>query len=59
MPGREVLALVRKGYTNAEIAEELHVQYQTVKNQIHRILRKLEVRNRTQAALVPEENEGE
>jgi DNA-binding CsgD family transcriptional regulator len=47
---REILALVAAGGTNAEIAGALQLQQSTVKNHIHRILTKLGVRSRTEAA---------
>jgi len=46
----EVLALVVDGYSNREIAEELGIARNTVKNHLRHILAKLGVRNRTQAA---------
>jgi DNA-binding NarL/FixJ family response regulator len=46
----EVLALVAEGATNAEIAERLVIAASTVQSHVKSILRKLEVRNRTQAA---------
>ena len=46
----EVLALVVDGYSNQEIAEELGIAHNTVKNHLRNILTKLGVRNRAQAA---------
>jgi two-component system nitrate/nitrite response regulator NarL len=46
----EVLALVVNGYSNREIADELGIAHNTVKNHLHSILAKLGVRNRAQAA---------
>ncbi len=46
----EVLRLVAKGASNPEIAAELHVTVNTVKAHLKRILEKLKVQNRTQAA---------
>jgi DNA-binding NarL/FixJ family response regulator len=46
----EVLALIAEGATNAEIAERLVIAASTVQSHVKSILRKLEVRNRTQAA---------
>ena len=45
----EVLGLVAMGLSNREIAKRLFVSVGTVKTHIHRILAKLEVRNRTRA----------
>lgn len=46
----EVLQLVRDGRTNQEIGHMLNISPLTAKNHVHRILRKLNVSNRAQAA---------
>ena len=47
----EVLALIAKGLTNAEMAEELYLSSETVKTYIKRLYAKLGVHNRAQAAV--------
>jgi DNA-binding NarL/FixJ family response regulator len=48
---REVLQLIAVGRDNSQIAEELFISVQTVKNHVGNILAKLEVENRIQAAV--------
>jgi DNA-binding NarL/FixJ family response regulator len=48
----EILRLVVRGMSNKEIAYELGISHQTVKNHITAILRKLGVADRTQAAVL-------
>ena len=47
---REVLALVARGLTNRQIAEQLFISPVTARNHVSRILTKLGLENRTQAA---------
>ncbi|HET8602665.1 MAG TPA: response regulator transcription factor [Marmoricola sp.] len=47
----EVLALIADGRSNAEIARTLGVSLKTVQNHVSHVLAKLQVRDRTQAAL--------
>lgn len=47
----EVLALVTRGQSNAEIARELDLSLKTVQNHVSNLLVKLQVRDRTQAVL--------
>ena len=49
---QEILALVATGKTNQEIAQRLHIATGTVRVHVHAILQKLEVRDRTQAAIL-------
>lgn len=49
---QSVLLLVAKGYDNQEIADELVISYHTVKSHISRIFNKLDVADRTQAAVL-------
>jgi len=49
---RVVLSLVALGLSNKEIADSLHLARGTVKTHVSAILRKLGVRNRTEAALI-------
>ena len=48
---REVLALIAEGSSNAQIARMLGLSLKTVQNYVSRILEKLQVSDRTQAAL--------
>lgn len=47
---REILMLIRAGASNRSIAQELTIEPGTVKNHVHSILKKLNVRRREQAA---------
>lgn len=49
---REVLRLVARGFTNGDIAGQLHLSEGTVRNHVSAILDKLGVSDRTQAAVV-------
>jgi DNA-binding NarL/FixJ family response regulator len=49
---RDVLALVAAGATNREIGERLHMAEKTASVHVSRILSKLNVRSRTEAAAV-------
>ncbi len=47
----EVLRQMANGLTNKDIAETLHISYETVKEHVQHILRKIGVSDRTQAAV--------
>ncbi len=47
----EVLLQLALGLTNKEIAQALHISYETVKEHVQHILRKIGVTDRTQAAV--------
>jgi len=53
---REVLNWIVKGYTNRQIAHALFISYSTVKNHVSKVLSKLEVSNRVEAATMAVEN---
>lgn len=47
----QVLSYVKEGYSNTEIAKKLHLSINTVKAHVSSIMQKLEVDDRTQAAI--------
>ena len=49
---QEVLHLIAEGYNNREIAQALFIAERTVKNHVNSILRRLNLRDRTQAAIL-------
>jgi DNA-binding NarL/FixJ family response regulator len=49
---QEILQLIATGASNQEIAKTLYITEKTVKNHITNILRRLNVRDRTQAAIL-------
>lgn len=52
---QEVLAMLALGCSNAEIADELYLSVDTVKTYVRRVFRKLDVHNRTQAAMLAQQ----
>jgi DNA-binding NarL/FixJ family response regulator len=48
---QEILVLVAQGYSNPQIAQQLHLAEGTVKNYVTNILQKTGSRDRTQAAV--------
>ena len=46
-----MLALIARGLTNAQIADELYLSIETVKTYVKRLYAKLDVHNRAQAAV--------
>jgi len=49
---RTILELIGEGMTNREIAEHMHLAEKTVKNYVTRLLAKLDLKRRTQAAVL-------
>jgi len=49
---KQVLRLVCDGLSNSQIATRLAISPETVKSELKRIFRKIDVRNRTQAAVL-------
>ncbi len=52
---REVLSWLAQGHSNQEIAAALYISPGTVRVHVHSILQKLDVRDRTQAALLAQQ----
>ncbi len=47
---REIIALVKEGLSNKDIAVHLRIELQTVKNHVHNILEKLQLHSRREVA---------
>jgi DNA-binding NarL/FixJ family response regulator len=43
---QQLIALLARGFTNKEIAETMHLSEFTVKNHVHRIMRRLNAQSR-------------
>ncbi len=48
---REILRLMTEGLSNREIADQIHLSENTVKSHIQKMLRKMDARNRVEAAV--------
>lgn len=49
---KDILALIERGASNKQIAQQLNLEVATVKNQVHNILKKLRVSRRSEIAAV-------
>lgn len=49
---RDVIELLSEGLSSKEIAGRLHIEYGTVKNHVHHILKKIDATNRHEAASI-------
>ena len=47
----EVLELIEKGYTNPQIAQQLHISLHTTKTHVHNVLDRLQVPSRSAAVI--------
>jgi DNA-binding NarL/FixJ family response regulator len=54
---KEVLSMISRGLNNDDIAEKLVISEKTVRNHVSNIYRKLQVKDRTQAALLGMKND--
>jgi two-component system nitrate/nitrite response regulator NarL len=54
----EIVELIDEGLTNKEIAKRLYIELATVKNHVHNILEKLQIRGRAEAAARLREQRG-
>ena len=49
---RRILRLISEGFSNREIASQVHLSENTVKTHLQEIFHRLEVRNRVEAAIL-------
>ncbi|MBN9619427.1 MAG: response regulator transcription factor, partial [Actinobacteria bacterium] len=49
---RDVLLLVAEGFTNSEIAQQLHIEPGTAKTHVAHLLTKLDARDRVQLVII-------
>jgi DNA-binding NarL/FixJ family response regulator len=54
---REIVRLLARGLSNKEIATDLRIGLSTVKNHVHNILEKLQLRRRSEVAAVLEDQD--
>ncbi len=52
----EIVSFIQKGFSNKEIAVQLHIEVQTVKNHVHNILEKLQLCGRREVVRYAVEN---
>ena len=48
----EIIGLIAQGYNNPEIAEIIRIRYQSVKNHVYNLKKKLKAKNTAQALLI-------
>ncbi|MFS0561270.1 response regulator transcription factor [Terribacillus sp. 179-K 1B1 HS] len=52
----ETLELIAEGLSNKDIGKKLHISEKTVKNHVSKLMRKLNVNDRTQAIILAFKN---
>jgi DNA-binding NarL/FixJ family response regulator len=53
---RDVLALLADGYSTREVADRLFYSERTIKNIVHRLMTRWDLRNRTQTVVLAARN---